>query len=117
MDRKKELARQQIAIGACPQTGKFLARTVSGASEEGSVLPTGLLEVELRAELKDSRVEGRSDLAEVAGAATIADLVELRVIPGVERLHAEFQPAASGLAQDEALEQRQVPVVASRAAQ
>ncbi len=92
------------------------ARAVSSASGSSCVFPV-LLEVDLPSELKDSRVEGRSDLAEIAGTEPVTDLVKLGVIPGVETFHTEFQPAATSFAQHEALEQREVPVVAAWATQ
>src|SRR5580692_5402463 len=71
-----------------PVHKKKPARAGSGASGSGCVFPV-LLEVDLSSELKDSRVEGRSDLAEIAGTEAVADLVKLRVIPGVETFHTE----------------------------
>jgi hypothetical protein len=71
------------------------------------------LEVRLQRELHNPRVEGRGVLAEVTRAKVAADLVELGVIPRIESLDAEFQSAATSLAEDEALEQREVPVVAT----
>src|SRR4029077_7206817 len=73
------------------------------------------LEVQLQPELHNARIEGRGELAEVAGGERVADLVELGVIPGVERLGAELQTAATSFAEDEALEQGDVPVVAAGA--
>src|SRR4029077_1008242 len=70
------------------------------------------LEVQLQPELHNARIEGRGELAEVAGAEVGTGLVELGVVPDVERFGAEFQPAAASLAEDEALEQGNVPVVA-----
>jgi hypothetical protein len=34
--------------------------------------------------LEDARIEGRSYLAKIAGAETVADLIELRVVPGIK---------------------------------
>src|SRR5258708_6020796 len=79
---------------------------VSGSDRDRS----GQSEIQLRPELEDSRIEGRSYLAEVAGAKTVADLVKLRVVPGIEAFRAEFEPAAASFVEHEALEQREVPV-------
>src|ERR1700730_5440027 len=73
------------------------------------------LEVELQPELHNTWVEGRGELAEVTRAEVGTGLVELGVIPDVERFGAEFQAAASRFAEDEALEQGDVPVVAAGA--
>src|SRR5712671_966035 len=71
------------------------------------------LEVGLQCELQNAWVEGRGVPAKVAGPEIAAHLVELGVIPRVESLDAEFHSAATSFAEDEALEQRQVPVVAA----
>ena len=47
-------------------------------------------------------------------AEATVNCVELSMIPRVEALHAELQPAATCFAESEALEERQVPVVAAR---
>ena len=79
------------------------------------------LEDQLRSELEFSGIECRLDLAEVAGANVRADATvvvvtfELRVVPGVEALRPKFEAAASALADYEALKEREVPIVATRA--
>src|SRR6516225_10444544 len=75
------------------------------------------LEVELPSELNDSRIESAGDLAEPAVSKSGVDLVELRVVPGVEGLEAKLEPAAARFAEHEALEDRHVPVVAARTTQ
>src|SRR5450631_2129394 len=74
-------------------------------------------EVKLRPQLEDSWIEGGSDLAVVARAEAVADLVELGVVPRIEAFRAEFEPAAPSFIEYETLEQREVPVVAAGAAQ
>jgi hypothetical protein len=59
------------------------ARTVSDASGASCNFP-GWLEVNLSAELQDSRVEGRGELAKTAIAQGRTHPVELRMVPGVE---------------------------------
>jgi hypothetical protein len=88
-------------------------RTVSSTSGLVVNYP-GFSEVKLRPESQNTRIEGRFELAEVARAKVVAHGIELRVVPGVERLKPELQPAAASFAQDKALEQREVPVVTTR---
>jgi hypothetical protein len=64
----------------------------------------GRSEIELPGELEDSRIKGRSHLAEVAGAKPIADGIELGVVPDVEALGAELEPSGTILAEREAFE-------------
>src|SRR5262249_4665531 len=80
------------------------------------------LEIQLQRELNDARVEGGCELTEVVvdlpsavKRDAVGNLVELRVVEGVEGLEAELQTAATSLAEDEVLKQREVPVVAARA--
>jgi hypothetical protein len=102
---KKPGGRVSSQLGSSwPVIRKKPARTVSSASGSGCLFPA-MLEVDLSSELKHSRVEGRSDLAEIVGTESVTDLVKLGVIPGVEAFHAEFKPAATSLAEHEALEQ------------
>src|SRR6267154_688999 len=75
-----------------------------------------VLEVRLQRKLQNAWVEGRGVPAKVAGPLIAADLVELGVIPRIESFDAEFHAAATSFAEYETLEQRQVPVVAPRAA-
>ena len=56
----------------------------------------------------------RSDRTEVAVGEGVADVIELRVVEGVEELRTKFKPAATRLAEHEALEEREVPVLAAR---
>lgn len=77
----------------------------------------GVLEDRLQTELEYSRVEGCGDVAEVAlrtveGDAADITALELGVVEDVEALRAQFQLGASSFAQEEALVERQVPVVA-----
>src|SRR5262249_18780008 len=74
-------------------------------------------EIKLCAKLEDSGVKGAGNLAEIIGAKAVAYLVEFCMVPGVEALSTKFKATAPGLVQDEAFEQRQIPVVASRSAQ
>src|SRR5205807_3725286 len=58
----------------------------------------------------------------VTGVQTCAlpiciNVLELRVIPGVERLKAQLEAAATGFAERKVLEEGHVPVVAARPAQ
>ena len=62
-------------------------------------------EVQLQTELNFSRVMGRLDLTEVAAGHARGDRVPLRVVECIEELRAEFQPAATRLAEKEALEE------------
>jgi hypothetical protein len=72
--------------------------------------------------LELSRIEGSSDGAKVGGtkgcadASVISIALPLSVVPDVEGIRAEFDTAVSRLADDEALEQREIPVVTTRAA-
>src|ERR1700737_4684042 len=77
------------------------AHTVLNVSGAGQKQGFNVLEDQLRSELKYSRVVSRSDCAEVAGPQTGADAAildvpfELRVVPCVEALRAEFETAAA----------------------
>src|SRR5580704_14174260 len=93
------------------------ARAVSGASGSTCVFAVGGLEVNLSSKLEDTRVEGRSNLSKVGGTQAVADLIEFGMVPSVEGFDAELEAAAAGLAEHKALEEREVPVVATRAAQ
>ena len=85
------------------------------------MLLPGWLEVDLAAELKNSRVVGGCHLSKVAldGAILVvsieggADVLELRVVPGVKGFQAQFKTAATSFADHEVLEQGNVPVVAA----
>src|SRR5579859_7789348 len=80
-----------------------------------ALLFQGTLEVNLAAELHDSRVVSRGELAELGIAETGVNVLELSMVPGVEGFEANFQAAAASFAECEALEERQIPVVATRA--
>src|ERR1700730_1269792 len=71
---------------------KHTARTVSSASGAGTDFRARghSLDVDLPPELEDARIEGRSNLAEIAGAEAVAHLVELSMVPRVEGFHTEF---------------------------
>src|SRR5215469_12073834 len=75
------------------------------------------LEIQLASKLKHPRIESRSNLAKVARTEGIADCIELGVVPGVEALRAQLKPSAAIFAQNETLEERKIPVVATRATQ
>ncbi len=77
----------------------------------------GVLEDGFRAELEDSGVTGSGDLAKVAGRESAADGGELRVIEDVETFRPELDLAASFFAQEEALVEGEVPVVAAGSGQ
>ena len=77
----------------------------------------GWLEVNLAAELQDARIEGRVELAEVGVSNGIVGSIELGMVPSVEGLDTQFETAAARFVEHEALEQREVPVVAARAGQ
>lgn len=79
--------------------------------------PRKRLKIELATKLKYSWIECRGNLAKVVRPEGSADLVELGVVPGVEALGAQLKPTFARLAQNEALEQRKIPVVAARAPQ
>src|SRR5579859_1802619 len=80
-----------------------------------ALLFQGTLEVNLAAELHDSRVVSRGELAELGVAEASVNVLELGMVPGVEGFEANFQAAAASFTEREALEERQIPVVATRA--
>src|SRR5437762_3408564 len=84
---------------------------------QGAILQPLSLEDDLHPQLEDSRFEGRSDLAKFTVAEVGADVMELGVVPGVKAFRAKLQPTAARFAEDEALEQRHVPVIAARSPQ
>ena len=93
------------------------ARARKGASGSTCVFYRGGLEVNFSSKLEDTRIEGRSNLSKVAGTQAVTDLIEFGMVPGVEGFEAELEAAAASLVQHEALEEGEVPVVATRAAQ
>src|SRR5208282_442808 len=98
-------------------TEKQKPRSLGVMCERGKLPTPGVwLEVDLSSKLEDSRVKGRSDLAEPAVTEACIHVVELSMVPGVEGFQTQFQTAAARFDEREALEQRQVPVVASRSA-
>src|SRR5579883_2341752 len=82
-----------------------------GERGKGENNSPGWLKVDLRAKLQDARIKGGVELAEVGVAEGGVDAAKFRVVPGVERFQTEFEAAATRLAQAEALEERDVPVV------
>ena len=60
-----------------------------------------------------------SEIGADAGAAgaSLAWTSELRVVPGVEAFDAQLEAAAASLADNKALEQREVPVIAAGTSQ
>lgn len=76
-------------------------------------VPRQKSELRFQSELEHSRVERGGDLSEIAVVHGSADVLKLRVVEDVEALCPELDLAASFLAEDEALEQGQVPVVAA----
>lgn len=74
-------------------------------------------EVELPAELEDPWIKGRSDLAEVTGAETVAHRIELSMVPDVKALRAKFESPGPIFTERETLEQGEIPVLPARAAQ
>ena len=86
--------------------------------ERGKLPTPGVwLEVDLSSELEDSRVKGRSDLAEPAVTEGAIHGVELSMVPGVEGFQTQFKIAAARFPEVEPLEERQVPVIAARSSQ
>ncbi len=75
------------------------------------------LEVNLPSELESSSGIGGSELAETAVIKASADVLELRMVPSVERLEANLEAAAAGFTEREVLEEGHIPVVAARSAQ
>src|SRR5215469_13982972 len=75
------------------------------------------LKVDLCSELEHPGVKCRRYLTKVAGAQSIAYLVELGVVPYVETLSSELEASLSILAEWEALEYGEIPVVTARATQ
>src|SRR5260370_24346066 len=73
-------------------------------------------EHQLHTHLEDPRVPNRGDLTEVARRGSAADVVELGVVERVKALYAELQTASALFAEYEALEERDVPVIAARLA-
>jgi len=76
-----------------------------------------VLEVNLPAELEDSWIGGGSKLAELTVAEVGAYAVKLRMVPSVEALCAQLQTAAARFAEQEALEERKVPIIETRSPQ
>jgi len=78
------------------------------------------LEDQLRAKLEDTWIVGTRDLQLIAGAKVVAEAAilagasKLGMVPGVEALGPELKPGAARFADDEALKERQVPVIAPR---
>src|SRR5947208_5802893 len=88
--------------------------TPTQRTSEATYNPAALfLEDDLHPQLEDSRFEGRSDLAKFTVAEVGADVVELGVVPGVKAFRTELQATAARFAEDEALEERHVPVIAA----
>src|SRR3954464_448089 len=71
-------------------------------------------EVQLQPKLNFARVVSRGDRTEVTVGKGIADVIELRVVEGIEELRTEFELAATTLAEHKGLEQREVPVLPAR---
>jgi len=88
----------------------FCVRGPAGKSRNRSKIQFG-------PKLKDSWIEGACHLAKIARSESTADLVELGVVPRVEAFRAKFEPAAPSFVDHETLEQRKVPIVATRAAE
>jgi len=87
-----------------------------------------LLEDQLRAQLEDTRIEGARHLPEIAAASgrsrdatskvvaetsVLSGASKLRVIPSVEAFGTELEGGTASFADDEALKEREVPVVAA----
>jgi hypothetical protein len=64
---------------------------LAGDKRDGEGKRHRRLEVELRAELEDSRIKGRRDLAEVTGAEPVTDVVEFGMVPDVKALRPKFK--------------------------
>src|ERR1700691_6391319 len=102
---------------------RFLRCPALLVSEGGRFAQREKLEEQLQSELKFPRVKCRSDGAKVTGALVHADTsvvgiaLELSMVPSVESLDAKLEPAAARFADYEILEERQIPVVATRTAQ
>src|SRR5579884_3436986 len=86
-------------------------------------LPKLELEDQLRSQLEFARIEGRSVLAKVARSKVIAEATvltaasELRVVPRVESVSPELEAGAPRFADQETLEQREIPIVATSASE
>lgn len=74
-----------------------------------------MLEVNLPGELDESRGVGRRELAEGTLTEVAVNVLELGVVKGVEAFETKLQTA--GFAEGKGLEEREVPVVASRPTQ
>lgn len=81
----------------------------------------------LQSELEDSWIKGVRNVSEIARAEAGTDPLartgssltrssELRVVPGVEALRPELDTAAARFAEDELLEEREIPVLPTRGA-
>ncbi len=70
-----------------------------------------------------ARIEGRCDLAKVPGSKVVAEAAvliaatKLRVVPRIESVSPELKPCAARLADQEALKQREIPIIASGSTQ
>jgi hypothetical protein len=101
---------------------KHSARIRFDAGEVVCVGAVGL-EGQLGSELECPRIEGRGDLARLSTVETgmeatvLSGASKLSMVPDVEGIYAEFKCRSARLADHELLEQRQIPVVSTWAAQ
>ena len=72
------------------------------------------LVVQFQPELDFPRIMRSCDRTEVAARVCGANVFELRMVPGIEGFHTEFETAAAFI-ESKALEQSYVPVLATRA--
>ena len=75
------------------------------------------LEVNLATELQGSPRKRRRELPEARVAETGVHILELRVVPSVEGLNADFESAAARFAEREVLKEGHIPVIATRSTQ
>ena len=93
-----------------------------GSAERGKVKGSKL-EDQLASQLERARIGSGGNLACLTTVepsvetAVLSGATELRVVPGVERVGTELESRSARLAEDELLEQRQVPVLAPRSTQ
>src|SRR6266849_3253257 len=74
------------------------------------------LEIQLHTKLQDARIPNRGDRAKIARREAVAYVVELGMVEGIECFHTELETATPLFIKQEALEERDVPVVPARLA-
>src|SRR5204862_3873507 len=102
------------AAGDRQTAHKEKPRSHSVLCERGQRVKQDSSEVQLQPKLNFARVVSRGDRTDVTVGEGVADVIELRVVEGVEELRTEFEFAATTLAEHKGLEQREVPVLPAR---